>query len=184
VDAGGGLLTAADDRVDQLRVVLVDRGDHIHPVVDGDRRLVVDHRLDGGVVVVVTDATDGVGGDRLAGVQCGAHVVVGRERVTAGDRDLGTAVRQQGDEVRGRRLDVHRHPDRLARERLRLAELLAQFGENRHVLAGPLDLLVAGVDGTLRVVEVPVDRRVRVCTHATTLAAGPLERAGADRRFD
>jgi len=161
VDAGRRLLAAADDGIDELGVVLVDRRDHVHPVVDRDRRLVVDDGVDGVVVVLVVDAANGVGGDVLVCVEGRAHVVVGRQGIAAGDGDLRAAQCQQFDEIGRLGLDVHRHPDRLAGERLLGLELLAKRLEDGHMLECPVHLAAALCRRVLGVINLRRDRGIR-----------------------
>ncbi len=126
-----------------------------------------DDGLDGGVVLLVVDAAFRVAGDVLVGVECRAHVVVGRQRVTAGDGHLRAAVGERLDEDGSLRLDVHRHRDAFALEGLVVDELLADDLEDRHVLGGPLHLAPALLLCGLEVVQLIADRRVRV-GHAST----------------
>jgi len=158
VDARRRLLAAADDTVDEFGVVLVDRGDQIHPVVHSNRGFVLDDGLDGGVVLVVVDAAFGVGSDAVDGVERDAHVVVGREGVTTGDGYLGAGGGDGLGQDGGLGLDVHRHADGLAGERLLALEVFAERFEDGHVLARPVHLATAGFALGVGVVDPRRDR--------------------------
>lgn len=106
---------------------------------------------------------------------------MGRKRVTAGDGDFRAAERQQFDEVRRLRLDVHRHADDLAGERLFRLELLAELLQDGHVLERPVHLASSLRPGGLDVVEVLGDGSV-VFAHTRGFGEGSENPTEGGRR--
>src|SRR5262249_19188399 len=90
-DAGGGLLGAADDAVEQLGAVLVDGADQVGAVVHGQVRLVVEGGLDVLVIGGGVLAFDGVSRNLVVRHQAGGHLVLGGERVGGAQHDIGAA---------------------------------------------------------------------------------------------
>ena len=142
-DAGGGLLGAADDAVQQLAALLVDRAHQVSAVVHRDVRLEVERGLDVLVVGRVVLALDRV--DRHLVVRnegCG-HVVLRRQRVGRGQHHVGAAGLQHAHQIGGLRGDMETGRHANALQRLLLREALLDQIQHRHFTRGPLHAVPA-----------------------------------------
>ena len=143
VDAGGGLLAAADDPGDQIPVLRMHQVNQVAAVVNDDVRpdlkdaaealLVFLHRT-----AVARENLDPARGDG------GGHVVLRRKRIGAGDVHLAPAHFEHAAEVGGLGLHMHRQRDLQPREGLLAQEVFPDPAQNGHVPFDPFDLLLAG----------------------------------------
>ena len=137
-DAGRGLLGAADDAVEQLAALLVERADQVRAVVHGDVRLEVERGLDVLVVGGVVLALDGVDRHLVVRHQRRGHVVLRRQRVGRGQHHVGAAGLQHAHQVGRLARDVQTGRDAHAGQRPLLGEALLELIQHRHLACGPL----------------------------------------------
>ena len=153
---------AADDFVQQLAPVFMDRADEIGAVVHRDMRLVIQRRVNVLVIGFVVLALDGVDRYLVVGDERSGHVVLRRERVGGGQHDIGAAGLQRLHEVGGLGGDVQAGGKAQAFERLFLFETFLDLLEHRHLLPGPLDT-VAAAGRQFDVFYVVCDRHILSC---------------------
>ena len=138
-DAGRRLFGAADDAVEQLAALLVERADQVGAVVHRDVRLVVERGLDVPVVGRVVLALDGVDRDPVVRHERGRDVVLRGERVGGGQaprrrrRPAATRIRLAVSVVTCRQAEM-----RMPCQRPLLREALLDQVEHRHLARRPL----------------------------------------------
>ena len=142
-DAGGGLLTAAQDVRDQIAHLGVHHVHQIAAVVDDDVGARGQRSADMGVVFLLRGSVPGMYlKARLYQGRC--HVVLCGKRVGAGHIHFRAACRQHLAQVRGLGLQMHGKGDLLSRKGLRPTEFLLQRAKQVAVSFYPLDFLFAG----------------------------------------
>ena len=137
-DAGGGLLRAADHRVQQLGPLAVQRRQQVTAVVHGHVRLVIQRGVEMLVVGVVVLALDGVDGHLVVGHQRGGHVILRAQRVAGGQHHIRAAGLQDPHQIAGLRRHVQARADAQSLQRPVLAHPLFQQVEHRHLARCPL----------------------------------------------
>ena len=141
-DAGGGLLTAADDILQLVLQLGMQQVHQVAAVVDDDVGMVRERFLQVGVILLRCRAVPGI--DVQPGFdQGGGNVILGREGVRAGDEHLGAAGSQYLAEVGGFRLQMDGEGDALSRKGPGLAKLLFEASEDGAVSFDPLDFVLA-----------------------------------------
>ena len=139
---GRRLLAAADDLRDKLRILRVHPVDEIAAVVDNDVGRRFEHGVDRTLVLLRGRAVDGADVHPARGEGRG-NVVLRGERVAARDVHFRAAHFHDAAEPRGFRFQMHRERHAQPGERLRLAEVLRDGCEHRHMSRHPADLLFA-----------------------------------------
>ena len=143
-DAGGGLLAAADEAVGIVLALAPQQVDQVPAVVNDD----VGAALEGfGQVVLIFlggGAVDAEGLYSQAG-KAGSHVVLGGQRVGAGEVDLRTPLGEHIAQVGGfgLQMDGHGHPQ--APEGLLLFKAGLNLRQGGHKVPDPLDFSPAGL---------------------------------------
>ena len=141
-DASRRLLAAADDLRDKLRVLRVHPMDEIAAVVDDDVGCRFEHGVDRALVLLRGRAVDGADVHPARGERRG-DVILRGERVAARDVHFRATHLHHAAEPRGFCLQMHRERHTQPGEGLRLAEILRDGGEHRHMSRHPADLLFA-----------------------------------------
>ena len=143
VDAGGGLLAAADHAGDQAAVFGVHEVDEIAPVVDDDVGAVLEDAAEAVLIFLHGAAVVGKNLDP-ARRHGGGHVILGRERVAACDIHLRPALFEHAAEVGGLGLHVHSQRHLESGKGLLLDKLFLDQTQGGHVALHPVDLHFAG----------------------------------------
>ena len=136
--AGGGFLGAADDAVQQLTALFVQRAHQVGAVIHRDVRLEIERGLDVVVVGGVVLALDGVDRHFIVRDQCGGHVVLRRKRVGCDQHHIGAAGLQHAHQVRGLAGDVQTRRDAQPVQRALFGEPLLDQIQHRHLARRPL----------------------------------------------
>ena len=137
-DAGGGLLGAADDVLEQIGPVVVQGGQQVTAIVHGHVRLVVQGSIEMLVVGVVVLALDGIHGHLIVGHQRRGDVVLGAQRVAGGQHHIGAAGLQHAHQVAGLGSHVQARADAQAVQRPALGKAFFQQVQHRHLACSPL----------------------------------------------
>ncbi len=138
-DTGPCVLGAADHLRQLVRTNLVEPGDQVAPVVHGQLRMPVEHRVDVAVVALVALASEGEGGNPLVLDKGRGHVVLGRKGVRGAREHRGAAGLQGLEEVRRLGGHVQAHPDHESGERALALEALPYRAQHGHLRVGPGD---------------------------------------------
>src|SRR5438067_8165298 len=151
-DAGGRLLGAADDVLQEIAPPAVELADEIAAVVHRHLRPVVERRLDVAEVGLPILPLDGEDADALVD-QRRRDVILGGERIRGAERDVRAARLQGGHQKSRLARHVQAGGDAHPLERLLLAEPLRDAGEDGHRPRCPFDAAVALL-GELHVLHV------------------------------
>ncbi len=138
-DAGRGLLGAADDVLDEIGALGVDRGDQVRAIVHRDRRLHVESGVQVRVVGVAVLAADREDRDPEVLYQRRGGVILRAQGVAGGQRHLRPARLKRAHQVRGLGGHVQARRQPLALQRLLGRETLPDLPEHRHLLLRPLN---------------------------------------------
>ena len=149
VDAGGRLLTAADDLGDQVGIFRVHEVHKVPAVVDDDVRRTREHAAEAFLILLHRAAVKGKDVHPVRS-QRGGHVVLRRERVRARDVHLRPAHLEHAAQI-GRlrfQMDGERHAQTFKGSRPPV--LFAQGAEHGHIALYPIDLdLARGSEGNV-----------------------------------
>ena len=137
-DAGGGLFGAADDGLESVGALGVQRGDEVCAVVHRDVGTEVEGGVDVRVVGGVVFAFDGESGDAVFADQRRRHVVLRAEGIAGADGGLSAAVLQREQQVGGFGGNMQACGDAKAGERLVFGEALAYLAQHRHFALRPM----------------------------------------------
>ena len=143
VDAGGGLLTAADHPGDQVAVFGVHQVDEVAAVVDDDVGAMLEHAAETGLVFLHGAAVMGIDLDPARSHRRG-NIILGGQRVAARDVHLGPALFQHAAEIGRFGLHMHRQRDLQPRKGLFLRKSFLDPAQGRHVPFYPVDFHLAG----------------------------------------
>ena len=143
VDAGGGLLTAADHPGDQVPVFRVHQMDEVAPVVDDEVWPMLEYAAE--AVLIFLHGAAVVGKDLYpAGSHSRGHIVLRGQGIAARDIHLGPALFQHTAEIGRLGLHMHRQGDLEPFKGLFPDEKLLDPAQGRHVPFHPVDLHLAG----------------------------------------
>ena len=142
VDAGCGLLTAADEPLAQIGTAPAQQRDEVTAVVHDEVGTALQGLYQQVLVLLGGNAVNAVGIHTQVG-HGGGHIVLGRQGITAGEMHIGSALPQNQPQVGGLGLQMDRYGDSQSGKGLFLAETLLNAAEGRHKIPHPLDLLQA-----------------------------------------
>ena len=135
-DAGSGFLAAANYVLKQLGVFVMQGGYQVSPVVNDDVGANLQHFPD---IIEILFLVTAVYGKHVQSFvnQGGGYVVLGAQRVGAGDVHLGATGGQHLAEVGRLGLQMHAQGHLEALERLRFLKILLNAVQERHMGAHP-----------------------------------------------
>ena len=142
VDAGGGLLTAADETVAVLGALAPQQVDEVAAVVHDQVGPALQSLNEEVLVLLHVHPVDPVGVHPQVG-HGGGHIVLGGQGVAAGEVYVGAALPEDQPQIGGLGLQVDGHGDGQPREGLLPAEALLNAAEGGHEVPHPLDLLAS-----------------------------------------
>ena len=142
-DAGGSLLTAANEAVAQLLAAAADEVDEIAAVVHDQVGVARQGFHQQVFVLLRSDAVDAIGIHAHAGDACG-HIVLGGQGITAGQVDFCAPLGQHQTQIGGLGFQVDGDGDAETGEGLFPFEPFLNGGQGGHEGAHPLDLGAAG----------------------------------------
>ncbi len=143
VDAGGGLLTAAQQPVPVLGALAPHQGDQVAPVVHDQVGAALQGLHQQVLIPLHVHPVDAEGLHPQVG-HGGGHVVLGGQGVAAGEVHLGAPLPEDQTQVGGLGLQMDGDGDGQPLEGLLPAEALLNAAEGGHEVPHPLDLLMAG----------------------------------------
>ena len=143
-DAGGGLLTAADEAVGVLLALAAQQVDEVAAVVDDDVGVALEglHQV---LLILLGRCAVDAEGLHTHGGQTGRHVILGGQGVGAGQVDLSAALGQDVAQVCGLgfQVDGDRHAHAL--EGLLFNKAGLDLGQGGHMVPDPVNLSAAGL---------------------------------------
>ena len=142
VDAGGGLLAAADEPVTVLGALAPQEVDQIAAVVHNQVRTALQGLHQEVLILLHVHAVDAVGIHTGVG-HGGGHIVLGGQGVAAGEVDLGSPLPEDQAQVGCLGLQMDGYGDGQSRERLFPAKSLLNAAEGGHKIPYPLNFLMA-----------------------------------------